>query len=95
MIRNEIELPGQEGKPIFLDQTISGNGGSKGVVVFCHGFKGFKDWGPFNKIAETFAENDFVFIKFNFSHNGTTLDDAVNFVDLEAFGNNNFCKELE
>ena len=93
MIRNEIELPGQEGKPILLDQTISGNGGSKGVVVFCHGFKGFKDWGHFNKVSEMFANAGFVFVKFNFSHNGTSPESPSDFVDLEAFGNNNFSIE--
>ncbi|WP_299179420.1 prolyl oligopeptidase family serine peptidase, partial [uncultured Chryseobacterium sp.] len=34
------------------------------------------------------------FVKFNFSHNGTTVVDPNNFADLEAFGNNNYSKEL-
>ncbi|WP_435524823.1 hypothetical protein [Chryseobacterium indoltheticum] len=33
-------------------------------------------------------------VKFNFSHNGTTVEDPENFADLEAFGNNNYSKEL-
>ena len=47
-------------KPILIDTTYQENSKPKKVVVFSHGFKGFKDWGPFNKIADTFAENDFV-----------------------------------
>lgn len=66
----------------------------KPMILFVHGFKGFKDWGHFNLIADWFAENGFVYCKFNLSHNGTTPQDPVNFVDLEAFGNNNFSIEL-
>ena len=82
-------------KPILIDTTIFEGNPIKGVVIFSHGFKGFKDWGPFNKIAEYFAENGFVFVKFNFSHNGTSPNSPIDFVDLDAFGNNNFCKELD
>ena len=35
-----------------------------------------------------------MFVKFNFSHNGTTLESPSDFKDLESFGNNNFSKEL-
>ena len=34
-------------------------------------------------------------MKFNFSHNGTTPEHPEEFTDLEAFGNNNYSKELE
>ena len=90
-----IIIDGSAGKPILIDATFKANAQDKQVVVFCHGFKGFKDWGPFNKIANHFADNDIVFVKFNFSFNGTTTNDPVNFCDLKAFGNNNFCKELD
>ena len=90
-----IIIDGSAGKPILIDATFKANAHAKQVVVFCHGFKGFKDWGPFNKIANHFADNDIVFVKFNFSFNGTTTNDPVNFCDLKAFGNNNFCKELD
>ena len=95
MKKKEIQIPGSAGKPILIDVTYKADAQLKQVVVFCHGFKGFKDWGPFNKIASHFAQQDIVFIKFNFSYNGTTADDPLNFGDLEAFGNNNFCKELD
>lgn len=60
------------------------------VVLFIHGFKGFKDWGHFNHLAHHFASNGFLFVKMNFSHNGTTPDQPTEFVDLDAFGQNNF-----
>jgi len=64
------------------------------LVVFVHGYKGYKDWGAWDLMAEKFAEAGFFFVKFNFSHNGTTVEDPHNFADLEAFGNNNYSKEL-
>ena len=92
---NNIVIDGSVKRPILIDANFRANREPKQVVVFCHGFKGFKDWGPFNEIATHFAEQDIVFIKFNFSYNGTTISDPINFVDLKAFGNNNFCKELD
>jgi dipeptidyl aminopeptidase/acylaminoacyl peptidase len=64
------------------------------LIIFVHGYKGYKDWGAWNLMAEKFAEAGFFFVKFNFSHNGTTVKDPHNFADLEAFGNNNYSKEL-
>ena len=92
---NNLIIDGSAGKPILIDATFKANLQAKQVVVFCHGFKGFKDWGPFNKIATHFAEEEIVFVKFNFSFNGTTIKNPINFSDLKAFGNNNFCKELD
>ena len=92
---NNIVIKGSCHKPILIDVTLKTNLKRKSVVVFCHGFKGFKDWGPFNQIADYFAEKDFVFLKFNFSYNGTTIKNPIEFDDLEAFGQNNFCKELD
>jgi dipeptidyl aminopeptidase/acylaminoacyl peptidase len=92
---DNIIINGSAGKPILIDVTFRANSKAKQVVVFCHGFKGFKDWGPFNDIADYFAEQGIVFVKFNFSFNGTTIYDPSNFGDLKAFGNNNFCKELD
>jgi len=46
-------------------------------------------------MAKLFAENDFVFVKFNFSYNVVTPQNPMSFDDLEAFGNNNYIIELE
>lgn len=64
------------------------------VVIFAHGYKGFKDWGCWDLVAEKFAENGFMFVKFNFSHNGGTVDNPIDFPDLEAFANNRYSYEL-
>ncbi|ROH97605.1 alpha/beta hydrolase family protein [Chryseobacterium daecheongense] len=64
------------------------------LVIFVHGYKGYKDWGAWNLMGEKFAEAGLFFVKFNFSHNGTTTQDPYHFSDLGAFGNNNYSKEL-
>lgn len=89
------KITGANGRPFLLDVFAKTNKILKPVVIFCHGFKGFKDWGHFNYLGQRFAEEDIVFVKFNFSHNGTSIEDPLHFSDLEAFGNNNFSKELE
>lgn len=88
-----ICINGEEGKPIALDIFYSSEK-YQPVVIYAHGFNGFKDWGNFDLIAEQFAAAGFCFIKFNFSHNGTTPESPEDFVDLEAYGNNNYTKEL-
>jgi uncharacterized protein len=91
---NIIEI-GSANKPISIDISFKQNNKPKPLVIFVHGFKGFKDWGHFNLMASHFAEQDFVFAKFNFSHNGTTLENPTDFADLEAFGNNTYLYELQ
>ncbi len=81
-------------KPTLLDVSFIRNGQPKPVVVFVHGFKGFKDWGHFNIVHQRLSEEGFVAVKFNFSHNGGTLDNPVDFPDLESFGKNTYTKEL-
>ena len=82
-------------RPFPADVTYKITKTPKPIVLFVHGFKGFKDWGAFPMIARYFADAGFIFVKMNFSHNGTTVDNPVEFVDLEAFGNNNFTMELD
>ena len=88
-----IILRGAEGKPIAADIFYEDET-PKPVVIYAHGFNGFKDWAAFDGIATHFAGAGFTFVKFNFSHNGTTPDHPEEFVDLEAFGQNNYTKEL-
>ena len=92
--RNTI-LQSIHGKPFAADVFYKPTNKSKPIVIFCHGFKGFKDWGPFDQVADTFVDAGFVYVKFNFSHNGTTLAQPLDFADLEAFGNNNMSIELD
>ena len=94
IIKNTI-VKGKHQKPIVTDVFYKETNQPKKVVVFCHGYKGFKDWGAWNLMAKAFADAGLFFIKFNFSHNGGTVEKPVDFLDLEAFGNNNYTKELD
>jgi pimeloyl-ACP methyl ester carboxylesterase len=89
-----IIINGSKEKPITLDVFYKQTNQPKPTVIFVHGFKGFKDWGHFNDVAKTFVDAGFVFVKFNFSYNGTTPQNPMVFDDLEAFGNNNYIIEL-
>lgn len=92
-IRKQIK--GSSNLPISLDLHFIASGKQKPVVIFCHGFKGFKDWGAWHLVAEAFAQSGFVFVKFNFSHNGTTPENLQDFENLDAFSENNYSRELE
>ncbi|MDY2586156.1 alpha/beta hydrolase family protein [Winogradskyella aquimaris] len=85
----------ENNKPILIDTFYQENKTKQPIVVFCHGYKGFKDWGAWDHMAKSIAKAGFCFIKFNFSHNGGTMENPIDFPDLEAFGNNNYTKELD
>ncbi|SHH67021.1 Prolyl oligopeptidase family protein [Chryseobacterium oranimense] len=89
-----IKLENKETRDFLADALYSETNEKMPLVIFVHGYKGYKDWGAWNLMAEKFAEAGFFFVKFNSSHNGTTIEDPYNFGDLEAFGNNNYSKEL-
>jgi pimeloyl-ACP methyl ester carboxylesterase len=96
MIKKEIyTIPGAKGRNMLMDLTYDDNHSKAPLVIFAHGFKGFKDWGTHNLVAQLFAENGFRFLKFNFSHNGTTPDKPVDFADMIAFSENTFSIELD
>ena len=93
-IKKNIVLEKEGNKPILVDFFYNSNNNKMPVVIFCHGYKGYKDWGAWNLVAKEFANNNFFFLKFNFSHNGGTVENPIDFPDLNAFGNNNFTHEL-
>jgi len=78
-------------RPILMD--IRGPRGGE-TVIFCHGYKGYKDWGCWNLMADYLADHSICVVKFNFSGNGGTMDDPVDFPDLKAFSENNYTQEV-
>lgn len=63
------------------------------LIIFVHGFKGFKDWGFGPYLGEHFAQAGIPALMFNFSHNGTG-DSLTEFVELEKFAENTFSLEI-
>jgi len=94
-IEKNIVLNRNDSKPIIIDTFFFQEKTNQPIVIFCHGYKGFKDWGAWHLMAKHIAKAGFCFVKFNFSHNGGTVENPIDFPDLEAFGNNNYSKELE
>ncbi|MGM0882271.1 MAG: alpha/beta hydrolase family protein [Bacillota bacterium] len=72
------------------DIRLKEDGRRKPVLLFAHGFKGFKDWGFFPYASEQFARQGFAVITFNFSHNGVNKTD---FDELDRFGANTYSQE--
>ncbi|MEO8446145.1 MAG: alpha/beta hydrolase [bacterium] len=67
------------------------------LVIFCHGFKGFKDWGCFPYMLDKITSENFFTVAFNFSYNGTgdSENDQSDFTRLELFAKNTFSRELD
>lgn len=65
------------------------------TIVFCHGFKGFKDWGPFPAWGRFLAEAGFASVLFNFSYNGVAAEAPTEFTELNKFEENTFTRELD
>lgn len=92
--RKNIHIDNPETRPFLADAFYPDTEGKLPLVIFAHGYKGYKDWGAWDLMAEKIAAAGFYFVKFNFSHNGTTPERPTEFADLEAFGQNNFSKEM-
>lgn len=95
MKHKNLVLYREQKKPIVWDAFFNKKGVQKPLVIFCHGYKGFKDWGPWDLVGDSFLNAELFFVKFNFSHNGGTVENPIDFPDLEAFAENNYTKELE
>ncbi len=91
---NNNIIKGENNRDILLDFEYLESSTPLPVVVFCHGYKGYKDWGAWSLMGSAFAKAGFLFIKFNYSHNGGTVEQPIDFPDLDAFGNNNYSKEV-
>ncbi|NUN70858.1 MAG: alpha/beta fold hydrolase [Bacteroidetes bacterium] len=92
-------LPTPSGAPIHGDvrwdnELVTAAENRLPVAVVCHGFKAFKDWGPFPSIGERLAELGFVSVLFNFSHNGIGAE-PKKFVEHERFANNTISLEVQ
>lgn len=95
MIKKKLIIPTKRERDILADINYIDATVDKPLVIFCHGYKGYKDWGAWNLVAEEFARAGFVFLKFNFSHNGGTIKQPIDFPDLQAFGENTYTHEVE
>lgn len=54
------------------------------LVVVCHGFKGFADWGMFPHLAQALADDGREVLRFDYSHNGVG-EQLTEFTRLDLF----------
>ncbi|MGE5797425.1 MAG: alpha/beta hydrolase [Ignavibacteria bacterium] len=73
---------------------ISGKQKSFPLVIFSHGFKGFKDWGGFPYMIEKLSGSGIAALSFNFTFNGVESSRPTEFSRLDLFAQNTFTKEL-
>lgn len=85
---------GAEGRASLFDLEIP-EPWNEELILFCHGFMGFKDWGAWPLVQSYFVQQGYGFAKLNLSHNGGTTTDGIDFPDEEAFSNNTHSKEVE
>ena len=90
------KIENKEGLPINYDLYTPISGGNKEfpVIIFLHGFKGFKDWGPFPDACEELARAGFCVLAINFSHNGIG-DGITEYKRLDLFEQNTLSLDLE
>lgn len=94
-ILKNFPILGKHNRPIVTDLFYKKSGTKKPLVIFVHGYKGYKDWGVFGKMNNAFLSEGFALLKFNFSHNGGTVQEPIDFPDLDAFGKNNYTIEFD
>jgi pimeloyl-ACP methyl ester carboxylesterase len=91
-IKNEV-YQGALNKSSLFDLETPADWNGK-LVVLIHGYMGYKDWGCWNLVQSYFVENNYGFLKYNISHNGGTLENPIDFDDLDSFANNSYSKEV-
>ncbi|MEM7164614.1 MAG: alpha/beta fold hydrolase [Planctomycetota bacterium] len=81
IIRGTVELPPEDTLPAP-------------VVVFCHGFKGFKDWGGWPWLSRRLAARGFIVNRFNFSYCGVAHSDDLH-DEPAKFSQNTYGLEID
>ena len=95
MVQNEtFSLMGADEHTILGDITYDDKNTNAPLIIFVHGFKGFKDWGAHHLTARYFAQNGYRYLKFNLSHSGVPVNSPTDVSDLQLFASNTFSKEL-
>ncbi|MTI87319.1 MAG: alpha/beta hydrolase [Balneolaceae bacterium] len=90
------QIPSTEGLPIRYDlySPISRNSISFPVIIFIHGFKGFKDWGPFPDVCEELSRAGFGVVAMNLSLNGIG-ENKTEFDRLDLFRRETISQDLK
>jgi dienelactone hydrolase len=94
IIHEYFTLYNEMGEPIRGDLRFRHSLEEKPIIIVCHSFMAFKDWGFFPFVAECLANAGYVALSFNFSHDGVS-GDGDRITEFEKFERNTFSKELD
>lgn len=88
-------IPGSDDQPILGNTDLPPGGieAARGVVLLCHGFKGYKDYGFFPPLAAALAAAGLIAHRFNFSHSGMTANPAT-FERPDLFERDTWSKQI-
>lgn len=95
MEKLNFQIENEIGSEIDIDCYFEKSTGIKPIVIFCHGFKGFKDWGGFPYMMQKLAKAGFFAVSFNFSFNGVSKENPTEFDRLDNFAANTFSREID
>src|SRR5262249_48546035 len=87
-------LPDARNGPLHGDVYLPERPRGAPVIVGCHGFKGFKDWGFWPPTGRAFAEQGLLLVTFNVSGSGMG-EDFEQFTEFDRFEANTIGKEVE
>lgn len=94
ILQNTFSIIGADQKTINGDITYDDRNTNAPLIIFIHGFKGFKDWGAHNLVARHFAQQGFRYLKFNLSHSGVVPQKPNDVTDMKSFAANTISKEM-
>lgn len=92
--RERIELQTPAGDVIRGDVRFAGRSALRPIVIVCHSFMSFKDWGFFPYVGERLVAAGYVSFVFNFSHNGVS-GDSVRITEFKRFEENTYSQEID
>ena len=88
-----FEIPNPEKKPLRGELLEPAGGTPCPVVIVCHGFKGFMDWGFFPHLAQRLVDAGLASVRFNFSGAGVGPD-RLTFTDFAAFAKDTISRQI-
>ncbi|MGD8427744.1 MAG: alpha/beta hydrolase [Balneolaceae bacterium] len=94
--KNSGLVPSNEGLPIYYDFYVPSGNSEKQfpVIIFLHGFKGFKDWGAFPDACAELSAAGFAVLAMNFSLNGVG-ENMLEFDQLDLFARETLSQDLD
>jgi len=87
-------IPGANNQPIYGTTHLPASDVNvRGVLLLCHGFRGFKDYGFLPQLAEAASHAGMIAHRFNFSHSGVTQDFST-FARTDLFEQDTWGKQI-